>query len=77
MLAAATTLKMELISPSAVLRVLLPRQCGVDVGMVVANIANMGISINSAVRLCGKLGRNCPSHKAFTSRFPYMFVFHL
>ena len=37
--------------------VLLPRQCGVNVGMVVANIANMGISINSAVRLCGKLGR--------------------
>ena len=24
-------------------------QCGVDVGMVVANLANMGISINSAV----------------------------
>ena len=68
---------MELICPSTVLLVLLPRQCGVDVGMVVANIANMGISINSAVRLCGKLGSNCPSHTAFTSPFPCMFLFRL
>ena len=27
------------------------RQCGVNVGMVVANLANMGLSINSAVTL--------------------------
>ena len=32
-------------------------QCAVDVGMVVANIANMGISINSAV-ISGYCGRN-------------------
>ena len=31
-------------------------QCGVDVGMVVANLANMGISINSAVN-SGQCGR--------------------
>ena len=34
-------------------------QCGVDVGMVVANLANMGISINSAVNT-GHCGRGGP-----------------
>ena len=40
-------------------------QCGVDVGMVVANLANMGISINSAVNSgqCGRVSLNGPINK--------------
>ena len=40
-------------------------QCGVNVGMVVANIANMGISINSAVNsgFCGRINRQGPINK--------------
>ena len=40
-------------------------QCGVDVGMVVANLANMGISINSAVNSgqCGRVLLDGPINK--------------
>ena len=40
-------------------------QCGVDVGMVVANLANMGISINLAVNSgqCGRVSLNGPINK--------------
>ena len=40
-------------------------QCGVDVGMVVANLANMGISINSAVNSgqCGRVSLDGPINK--------------
>ena len=40
-------------------------QCGVNIGMVVANIANMGISINSAVNsgFCGRINRQGPINK--------------
>ncbi|CAE7378622.1 SCN5A, partial [Symbiodinium sp. KB8] len=43
-------------------------QCGVDVGMVVANLANMGISINSAVNSgqCGRVSLNGPINKVVT-----------
>ncbi|CAE7282296.1 unnamed protein product [Symbiodinium natans] len=40
-------------------------QCGVDVGMVVANLANMGLSINSAVNSgqCGRVNLDGPINK--------------
>ncbi|CAE7433891.1 unnamed protein product, partial [Symbiodinium pilosum] len=40
-------------------------QCMVNVGMVVSNIANMGISINSAVNsgFCGRINRQGPVNK--------------
>ena len=40
-------------------------QCGVNVGMVVANLANMGISINSAVNsgFCGRVNLKGPINK--------------
>ena len=40
-------------------------QCGVNVGMVVANLANMGLSINSAVNsgYCGRVNRQGPINK--------------
>ena len=40
-------------------------QCGVDVSMVVANLANMGMSINSAVNSgqCGRVSLNGPINK--------------
>ena len=40
-------------------------QCGVNVGMVVANLANMGLSINSAVNSgqCGRVSLNGPLNK--------------
>ncbi|CAE7432388.1 SCN5A, partial [Symbiodinium microadriaticum] len=51
-------------------------QCGVDVGMVVANLANMGISINSAVNSgqCGRVSLNGPINKVAGLGFVVTFI---
>ena len=40
-------------------------QCGIDVGMVVTNIANMGLAINGAVNsgMCGWKAKASPLNK--------------